>query len=563
MFNPFSPQSDPRPEARLGEGPGTARTHEGAPPPTRAERFQSTWLYRLLLLGPSAKGLRCSVPDLWPGDPEIGRALVNGRFRLGDEVHTLTPQGPLPPEASPAWTAWYHGHSWLRDVGAVGTGEAPYFAREHLTAWIAANTAWSPTAWAPEVTAERLVNWCQHWNFLTRDGGRGPFEKKLCRAASRDARHLLWSIPTHNRGFARLHALKGQAFGVFALLGGEARQTQTLARLEHEISAQILPDGGHVERNPERLASVLKDLLELKALISAATGDVPQFLQNALDRAAPMLRALRHPDGGLAVFNGGRAGDNTWLDVLLAQTASTAKPPPRAPHGGFQRLTAGPVNLIMDCGQPTTVGHSHHGGTLSFEMSVGKHRMIVNCGARPERHDPWRTALAATAAHSTLSVNDTSSSTFDFSGHLRRGPQRVTCARQDVDQGTLAEASHDGYMDAFGLTHHRTVYVAAHGTDVRGEDRLVGTGGDRFTVRFHLHPGVKASLLGPGHGVLLHLADKNIWRLRTSALDVALEDSVYLGHGGEPRRTEQIVISGPLSGNGALIKWAFSREDAK
>jgi len=41
---------------------------------------------------------------------------------------------------------------------------------------------------------------------------------------------------------------------------------------------------------------------------------------------------------------------------------------------------------------------------------------------------------------------------------------------------------------------------------------------------------------------------------------VMLEASVYLGHGGEQRRSEQIVISGPLSGNGALIKWALTRD---
>ena len=108
----------------------------------------------------------------------------------------------------------------------------------------------------------------------------------------------------------------------------------------------------------------------------------------------------------------------------------------------------------------------------------------------------------------------------------------------------------------------RALFLAAHGTDLRGEDRLVGTGGARFTIRFHLHPKVKASLLGDGHGILLRLSGNDVWRFRTSADDIKLEESVYLGHGADVRRTEQIVISGPLSGNGALVKWALSRDAA-
>jgi len=529
---------------------------------TGGARFKASALYRLLLLGQAPKGIRFTVPDLWPGNPDVGRDILAGTFRYRDEAHALSSADDLPANASAAWLEWFHGHCWLRDLCALGGGEAPYFAREWLSAWMDGNKTWGPVSWASDVTAERLINWCQHWRFLVRDDATGPFEKMLRRSAGRDARHLLWTAPPTQAGFSRLHALKGQAFGVFALLGGESRKARTLNLLEREISAQVLPDGGHVERNPETLSEVLKDLLELRALLSTATGDVPGFLQNAIDRAAPMLRALRHPDGGLAVFNGGLEGDPAWLDLILAQTDSSAKPPRNAPHAGFQRLNAGAVNIVMDCGQPSSMGQSQHAGTLSFELSIGKHRLFVNCGARAGAHDPWRTALAATAAHSTLTVNDTSSSAFALDGNLRHHPEHVTCNRQDVEEGTLAEASHDGYMDAFGLSHHRALFLASHGTDVRGEDRLVGAGGEHFTVRFHLHPSVKASVLGDGHDVLLNLPGKEAWRLRTSAQEVKLESSVYLGHGGEQRRSEQIVISGPLSGNGALVKWALTRDGA-
>jgi len=542
-----------------------------APPRSRSHKepgggFRGPWLYRQLLRGPGPRGLAVYVPTLWPGSPEKGAALLNGDFSHAGDSPPLNRAAYVPAGASGAWLRWFHRLDWLTDITALSGGErggeAPYFAREWLSAWMDANDRYSPIAWAPEVTAVRIINVIRAWPFLVRDDAAGPFEKMLRQTLGRDIRHLSKSPPAADAGYARLLALKGQAFATLALKGRERCIPKALDRLEQEIDSQLLPDGGHVERNPERLAAVLRDLLELKALIVAATGQLPSFMQNAVDRAAPMLRQLRHPDGGLAVFNGGLEQDRETIDLLLAQTDSKTKAPGRAPYAGFQRLTAGSVVVIMDCGKPGGPGQRHHAGTLSFEMSVGTQRMIVNCGGRSGQTDPWRTALAATAAHSTLTVNDTSSAAFALDGSLHRGPERVPCNRTDTDDGLLVEASHDGYLNTFGLTHHRALFVGPAGDDVRGEDRLTGTGGEYFTIRFHLHPNVKASVLGGGGGALLRFGTrhKETWRLRSSAGEVKIEDSVYMGRAGEHRRTEQIVITGPLTGNGALIKWALTRE---
>ena len=48
------------------------------------------------------------------------------------------------------------------------------------------------------------------------------------------------------------------------------------------------------------------------------------------------------------------------------------------------------------------------------------------------------------------------------------------------------------------------------------------------------------------------------WRLQANAGKMEVTESVYLG-GAEPRRTEQVAISGALEGDGAQIKWAVKR----
>ncbi|MBL4747732.1 MAG: heparinase II/III-family protein [Magnetovibrio sp.] len=275
-----------------------------------------------------------------------------------------------------------------------------------------------------------------------------------------------------------------------------------------------------------------------------------------------MVRALRHSDGKLGVFNGGLEGDALTLDRLLGLTDPTTLPPISAPYTGFQKISTGATSILMDCGKPGGPGISHHAGTLSFEVCVKQYRMIVNCGAHVGPSDPWRTALAATAAHSTLTINDTSSAAFDLDGRLRRGPGDVTCVREDGEHGTLIEARHDGYDGTFGLIHQRSLFLSPTGSDICGEDRIIGTGGEYATVRFHLHPDVHVSLLGGGNSALLRIGTKikQTWRFKASVGDIKLEESIYLGRIGHHRRTEQIIITAPLSGNGTLIKWSLTQE---
>jgi uncharacterized heparinase superfamily protein len=215
----------------------------------------------------------------------------------------------------------------------------------------------------------------------------------------------------------------------------------------------------------------------------------------------------------------------------------------------------------MDAGVPSPPGLDDraHAGTLGFEMSVGRERVIVNCGAYAGPNPGWREASRTTAAHSTLVVEDVNSSELLPGGGLGARPTRVPVERREADGSVWLDAAHDGYVRSFGLTHRRRLFLAAAGDDLRGEDTLEGRGHRKYAVRFHLHPGVKASLVQGGASVLLRLTSGAGWRMRATGGVTSLQESVYLGAGGEVRRTDQIVISAATRGDGAQIKWAFTR----
>jgi uncharacterized heparinase superfamily protein len=299
--------------------------------------------------------------------------------------------------------------------------------------------------------------------------------------------------------------------------------------------------------------------------------EAPPHLLAALDRAAPALRLFRHGDGGLALFNGTREESSALLDLVLTQGQARGRAALELPETGFQRLQAGRSLVIMDTGAPPTsragifglgglptgADRFSHAGTLSFEMSVGRDRLIVNCGAAPAGEEAWRDALRATAAHSTLVLSDTNSSELRLEG-LGRKPEKVDAERQEATGAQWLEVSHDGWRSAFNAVHRRRLYLAESGDDLRGEDVLEippDMPVPIFVVRFHLHPAVIANLLQDESAVLLRLPSGAGWKLRAKGARVALEDSIYLA--GEARRSLQIVLH--AEENEVSLQWAITR----
>jgi len=529
-----------------------------------ARRGLGDWLfalpvYPLTLRGRAPRALRLVPPDPWSGDPEKGSRILGGRFPFAGQSLAVSGFDALPAGLSAAARDHLHGFAWLRDLRAVGSDRAPRHARALVEGWLERNERWRAEAWAPHVLAGRLVAWLGHFRFLTADA-EAAFAARLLASLAAQTRHLRRTVRRRAPNARSLGALKGLCYASLCLPGFERHFEAAMRGLEREISRQVWPDGGHIERCPATQAQVLGDCLDLRALLLAADQDVPDWLQGAIDRMPPLLRALRHGDGGLALFNGGGEGERERLDALFAQAKARGKPLSSAPHTGFHRLSAGRAVVIVDAGPPPPPGadRAAHAGTLSFEFSVGRERLIVNCGTHPAGEADWTDALRATAAHSTLVVDDVNSADLLPGGGLGRRPLDVGAGRREFDGNLLIEATHDGYLKPFGLTHRRAVFLAADGEDLRGEDELNGAGGKTFAVRFHLHPRIQASPLAEGAGVLLRTAAGHGWRFRAEGGAIALEDSVYLGD-GTPRRSRQIVVSGRLAGGGATVKWRLRR----
>jgi uncharacterized heparinase superfamily protein len=518
--------------------------------------------------------------DMRTADATRASEIYAGRFAFAGKVVLCDARSPFemtPP--SEDWAVSLFGFGWLRHLRAADSGITRANARALVDDWISQNKAQRAIAWRPEVVARRIISWLSQATLLL-DDADVRFYRRFLRSLTQQVRHLRHAAAEARDGLPLLQVTIALTYAALCMQGQTKHIKTATRRLTDELARQILPDGGHFSRNPAVLIELLLDLLPLRQAFTARNMAPPAALNNAIDRMMPMLRFFRHADGNFALFNGMGPTPTALLTTVLAYDDAHGAPLGNAPHSGYQRVEAGDMVVLVDTGKPPPIAVSQqaHAGCLSFELSSRLHRIVVNCGLPASSREGWRQVARATAAHSTVTFNDTSSCRFVESGSVKRilhgtpivgGPNNIDVAREGRDGSIVLRASHDGYAGNFGIIHQRVLTLAADGSRLDGEDLFTPARGDvlpanvkdEFAVRFHLHPSVKANGLSDGHGAMLVLPSKEVWTFSAYDDRAELEESVYLAGSDGPRRTVQLVIYGHAR-KVLRVQWTFSRAAA-
>ncbi|AXS42317.1 heparinase II/III family protein [Breoghania sp. L-A4] len=512
--------------------------------------------------------------NLRTADPTIAADIYAGRFVFSGHQAESAGRSPFEIDApDPDWARALHGFGWLRHLRAAKTNMARANARALVDDWIRICGRRHSIGWEQAVVARRILSWLSQSPLLLEDCDR-EFYNRFLRALIRQVRYLRKTINETPDGVPRMVASLALAAAAVSMSGQGRFARQSLRRLDLELKRQILPDGGHISRNPGAILDILVDLLPVRQAF-VMQGLAPSgTVMTSVDRMMPMIRFFRHGDGSFAHFNGMGATPGDLVATVLAYDDARGSPPNNASHSGYQRMVGEETVVLMDtgCPPPPMVSQHAHAGCLSMEVSSRANRLVVNCGVSSHGKDTWRRVARSTAAHSTAEFEDTSSCRFMTGGSLVRklgalivgGPTDVPVHREDLSDGTSVSASHNGYAKIFKLLHEREVRLSADGTLIDGVDRFVSLRGapsgekDRYAVRFHLHPLVKASLLRGGGAVLLMCADGEAWEFSGADVEIALEESIYLSDVHGHRRTEQIVLYDRLR-HAREVHWHFRR----
>lgn len=555
--------------------------------PARRAQLMNRVHARLATLARPATGIKSQPEPRSVGQFARGRQLAAGNIQFTG--HLVTANGrdlwdiDMP---SPTFEAEAHGFTWLDDLAAVADATTRHTAQRWTWGWIDRFGAGRGPGWTADLTGRRLIRLLHHAIMLLHGQDRAASDR-LFRSLAQQTIFLSKRWKSATPGLPRFEALTGLLYAGLALSGMELHAAGAGAALDRECAAQIDAGGGIGTRNPEELLDIFTLLTWAASALAEAGQPVRPGLATALNRIAPTLRSLRHADGALARFHGGGRGAPGRLDQALA--ASGVKPGPApALAMGYARLQGGRTSVIVDASKPPAPAFSHdaHASTLAFELTSGRRSLIVNCGSGATFSDKWRRAVRATASHSTLSIEGASSARLAQRGGWVRpacevlvdAPVTVTPQQASNAEGQRLLVGHDGYAASHGLTHMRRLHLSANGRSLSGEDtlgamddserkqfdRAMDRGqlqGIGYTVRFHLHPDVDATLDLGGTAVSMALRSGEIWVFRhDGSAALTLEPSIYFQRGRlKPRTAEQIVLTSRVIDYAGQVSWTLAK----
>ena len=535
--------------------------------------------HRIRLAGAKPDGFGLHLRPVIKPDPLRGEAIMADRWRIGHERLQLS-DGSVPWSVSAPsrhYADRLHRFDWIADMFAQGEAGVDR-GQMMVDDWAEEYGKFHGFYWRMVPLTARVWNWMKLGAQLF---DAGPEDARALRLSVllRQIRQIEAHLPNTQDAGARWRGHCALVATALILQGGKMLD-ERLIEFEAECTAQILPDGGHVSRSPQKVLYCLADLMVLRDAIDRSGRPIPDFIDKWLPRMGAMLNFFALPDGGLAPFNdGGETHQGAVKDVLLA-----LKDPPRrfsfAMKSGFQKLQKQGLSLILDAGSapPLPYAGRAHSGPLGFVLCDGAARLITSCGFSPEVNLDWQAAVRRTGAHSTLSLAGRDANKFETYEASRLlcpiGPEGVSAKRLEEADEIWLDSQHGGWKAKYGLIHRRRLFMSGDGARLTGEDSIVRPVSQTpdeegkfvsFDIRFHLHPSVTA--MTDGDAIQLKCENGAIWRFRTTHPGTRLETSRYLGRGlVEP--TEQIVMSGRADPNGDgseppnCIRWGFRREKA-
>jgi len=513
--------------------------------------------------------------DLRSIDPFIAEEMINGRITLAGRVMETNGRSPFSQELpSEIFATRLHSFSWLRHMRADKTGQGSVLARSLVNDWISLHGRKTVgVAWDTDIAAQRLIAWLSH-SPVVLQGTDSGFYRRFMRSLTHHVRYLRHVAATAPDGEARFRVRIALAMSSVSMPTRAATIKRAGQALDREIDRQILADGSHVSRNPRAALELLLDLLPLRQTYINLGHDVPSRLIAGIDRMYPALRFFRHQDGDLALFNGATSTFANELMSVLRYDETAGKPFKALPHAHYQRLSSGQTLVIIDTGGPLSVDLSRtaHAGCLSFEMSSGRHRIVINAGSPKFAGSRYVQMARATAAHSTVTLDDSSSLSFSRSGMLgpvmTSGVSAVSVERQDTEDGRdSVKAAHDGYVANFGLMHEREITLNSAGTIITGCDRFFAPeqrkapkkadAERRASARFHIHPSISIDQTRPD-AVTLTAPDGETWTFSSPGNDVLIGEDVFFADSSGVRASELLEIAFSIPEK-TEIRWFLSR----
>ena len=482
------------------------------------------------------------LPNLWGGDLEKIKSFL--KTKIPNNKNVKNP-----------FFYYYHSFEFLNDLKEISQENLRIHGRQLTSDWIKKNNSWKSKTWDDFTLATRICNWIKNYNFFYNTADE-EFKKKIYILILRQVEHLVKNFSNIKRNSDLIRIIKALIFTSVYIPNKKYYYQIAIFNLKSELNKQILKDGCHFQRNPKIHAEILRDLLDIRTILSATKKNVFFDLQNTIKNMSIAYRFFLHKDNSLANFNGFNNINQKEINNLITEIPKIRKNPRELNEGGFQRIETKDTTLIVDCGVPKNYDATYkaHSCTTTFELSHKKNKIIINSLENLDEK-----INKATAAHSTLTLNNTNSYKILKNEHLSRVPEKLKVKRIERYGANIIELENYGYKNQYDAIHKRLIYVDKEGLDIRGEDNIYCPMEIDFDIRFYLDTNIKTLLTNNGKNILLKLNNGSGWKFSSSLNKLNIVTNRNLNINNQPIINEHIYLTGKTKELITVIRWSLKK----
>jgi uncharacterized heparinase superfamily protein len=439
-----------------------------------------------------------------------------------------------------------------------------------LDQWINNFSNYNEKYWTLDVVTMRLIYWISSYEIIFKSSDL-IFRSKVINNIVKQTKHLFKNINLVSSGVDKIKSL-----AALILVGNSFEQYEEytqygLKNLEDELGNFVNKDGFVKSKNPEDLFWALYFLVLIKEWLTLSRKQTPAFINIYINSLGICFKFLRFSNGDLPLFNGANHINTEKFYEFLESRGYEFENMENI-FCGYAKIKSKKIELFIDANNPSSMLHSrnYQAGPLSFELASNGIKFICNSGSGKNLGEELSYLSSSTAAHSTVTINDTSSCIFQKNALIRKYFGNSLIEKHNIFKQEFKNdkefiqciIGHDGYEKRFKILHERQITLFKSKNHIEGIDSLKCKNLENknltFSVRFHIHPDVRITKT-MGNDILLSSSGGEGWIFRSPQIPTKIEKNLYFGNSDNIKESSFILLEGNIENENTNIIWHLEK----
>ena len=436
--------------------------------------------------------------------------------------------------------------------------------------WINNFSNYNEKYWTLDIVTMRLIYWISSYEIIFKNSDL-IFRSKVINNIVKQTKHLFKNISLVSSGVNKIKSL-----AALILVGNSFEQYEEytqfgLKNLEDELGNFVNKDGFVKSKNPEDLFWTLYFLVLIKEWLILSRKQTPAFINIYINSLGICFKFLRFSNGDLPLFNGANHINTEKFYEFLESRGYEFENMENI-FCGYAKIKSKKIELFIDANNPSSMLHSrnYQAGPLSFELASGGIKFVCNSGSGKNLGEELSYLSSSTAAHSTVTINDTSSCIFQKNALIRKYFGNSLIEKHNIFKQEFKNdkefiqcvVGHDGYEKRFKILHERQITLFKLKNHIEGIDSLKCKNLENknltFSVRFHIHPDIRITKT-MGNDILLSSSGGEGWIFRSPQIPTKIEKNLYLGNSDNIKESSFILLEGNIENENTNIIWHLEK----